>query len=552
VSLSERADLVARLSLDDKFSKPLSGAQKKLKGFGSALGGIGKTAGIALGAAASVASAVVVKSVSSGLDSLAQLEDATTSVDGAIKKLGLTGQVTSGQIAGWANEIEAATQAAFDDKDITAAATTLLRYGKVAPGSLKETLTVMTDLAAKTGSVDSAASKLAKSLADPTKATRVLREVGVTLTDEQQKQIKTWVATGKLGKAQALILKEVAKQVGGAAAAMNGPYRDSQLVFADVTEDAQRALATGFLPVLEEVRTELSAELSKKGTLDRIKEFGTGLAGGLKSVIGFVKSIPWSQVGDVLKGAADFGKNLAGAFMGLPTEAKALIIGLAGLNKLSGGAVINVGVDLLKGTAGTLFQQFLGKGSPANPMFVVPVGGGLGGGGLAGAAGAAGGGLKGVLGTAVKFIVPVAIGWEIGQAVGTALAPYYTQLVNEINPKTKSDNQLGSIASLAKAQADAARNLQALPENISAKQAAKSNTLRDKMEGLRIATTTRLSGVQSGIVSGAHSDRNAIVTAIRGIQRPIVHVSVSQSYTRVSYASGGTVSRYAGKIVPTS
>ena len=59
--------------------------------------------------------------VKSGLENLATLESAITSVDGAIAQMGLTGQVTGAQIATMANEIEASIGAAFDDKDITQA-----------------------------------------------------------------------------------------------------------------------------------------------------------------------------------------------------------------------------------------------------------------------------------------------------------------------------------------------------------------------------------------------------------------------------------------------
>jgi hypothetical protein len=71
--------------------------------------------------------------------------------------MGLTGAVTGRQVATWANEIEASVGRAFDDKAITAAATTLIRFGKVTTANLRPALVVMTDLATKTGDIDSAA-----------------------------------------------------------------------------------------------------------------------------------------------------------------------------------------------------------------------------------------------------------------------------------------------------------------------------------------------------------------------------------------------------------
>src|SRR6185503_2097589 len=61
-----------------------------------------------------------------------------------------------------------------------------------------------------------------------------------------------------------------------------------------------------------------------------------------------------------------------------------------GLNKLAGGGVIKIGVDLFKEGAKGLLGQFVSRGSPANPMFVVAEGGGLGGAGSVPAAGGIG------------------------------------------------------------------------------------------------------------------------------------------------------------------
>src|SRR6185295_16470716 len=134
-------------------------------------------------------------------------------------------------------------------------------------------------------SVDSAADALAKALADPTKATKVLRTAGVTLTKAENDQIKAWVKAGKLGEAQAFILQKIGAVTKDAAKNSVGPYQRSINMLADVTEDAQKALAEGFLPVIEKVRDILSKELAKPETLNRIRDFGKGLAGGLDKLV---------------------------------------------------------------------------------------------------------------------------------------------------------------------------------------------------------------------------------------------------------------------------
>jgi len=119
--VAETAKLLVSLQLKDDFSKGVKSATASLGKMETSLGKIGGIAqqGIAtagrnlakIGAVAAVGIGVAVKS---GIESLAELESAVTSVDGAISQMGLTGKVTGAQIATWANEIEAATGAAFD------------------------------------------------------------------------------------------------------------------------------------------------------------------------------------------------------------------------------------------------------------------------------------------------------------------------------------------------------------------------------------------------------------------------------------------------------
>jgi hypothetical protein len=152
----------------------------------------------------------------------------------------------------------------------------------------------------------------------------------------------------------------------------------------------------------------LNRELAKPETISRIREFGQGMADAFDKAITFAERVPWSQIGQGLAVAADWAGKLVGAFASLPAEAQGILLGLAGLTKLTGGAPIKIAVDLAQGLLG----QFFGRGSsPAAPMYTkeVGLGGGLGsavGGGLGkGKAGmlGIGMGLLGGLGIAVML-----------------------------------------------------------------------------------------------------------------------------------------------------
>jgi hypothetical protein len=374
-----------------KVSKQISGlskagatASRGLQTLGANLLKLGAVAAVGIGAA-----------VKSGIDSLATLESAVASVDGAIVQLGLTGAVTGGQVATWANDIERNVGAAFDDKDITQATATLLRFGKVTPSNLKPAMEVMTDLATKTGSVDSAATLLAKALADPEKAAGKLARSGVVLTKTQQDTIKAMVKSGKTAEAQKFLLDELAKTTKGAALASQGPYKRAMSTLADVTEDAQRALAEGFLPVLERLAARLGTAMADPKFINGIREFGKGLASGLDSLISIAEKLPWGTIGDSLKLAGAGAKAVLGVFTSMPPWVQTAVLTGWGLNKLTGGAIGSLvgqlAGGLIKGVLGIQAGVVNVTGGVVNaPGGALPGGGKTPGGGLLPALGTAG------------------------------------------------------------------------------------------------------------------------------------------------------------------
>jgi hypothetical protein len=363
VPAAETARLLASLELQDKFSKTADTALRKTGQLESRFDNIGSRASKGVGVAAAniarigaVAAVSVAGAIGAGIRSLAELETAVTSVDGAIDTLGLTGKLTGKQVAEWANDIERDVGAAFDDKAITAAAATLLRFGKVTPQNLRPALTVMTDLAAKTGSIESASELLAKALADPEKAAGKLARTGVVLTKSQQDQIKAMVKAGDVAGAQALLIAELDKATRGAALASQGPMAQAMAKLKDAGEDATKALAIGLLPVITKVADRLSKAVSDPQTLKRLEEFGQRLAGAFDKALVFAEKIPWNAIGTGLQTAATWAGKLFDVFRSLPPEMQATLVALAGLNKLSGGAIGGIvgelGKGLIKGVLG--------------------------------------------------------------------------------------------------------------------------------------------------------------------------------------------------------
>lgn len=110
-----------------------------------------------------------------------------------------------------------------------------------------------------------------------------------------------------------------------------------------------------------------------KGDIDKFaKDLGQNFERFIKSI----KGEDISALVGVLRSAVGFAQQLVSSFMSLPPWLRELLIGLYVGNKLTGGVVVDVVGDSLKG----IFNQFFARGSsPANPMWVASVGGGPGG-----------------------------------------------------------------------------------------------------------------------------------------------------------------------------
>lgn len=190
-----------------------------------------------------------------------------------------------------------------------------------------------------------------------------------------------------------------------------------------------------------------------------IEKFGDTIASGFDKAADFANKIPWSQVGQGLKIAADWAGVLMDTFAHLPPEAQSTIIALAGLNKLSGGAITGIVGELGKG----LIKGVLGINAA-----VVNVNGGVvnGAGGVASAAAGAATAAGGVgLGTvATVAAVPVILAG--GSALGLQKLAEYAGKNNLLAEKGLNFSEITAVkfytSSLAEQQT-AAKHLGYLP-----------------------------------------------------------------------------------------
>ena len=169
---------------------------------------------------------------------------------------------------------------AVDDEAIQSAENLLLTFTKIGKDTFPAATAAVLDLSAATGtSLKGASIQVGKALQDPVRGLTALRKVGVNFSTDQTEVIKKLVATGKTAEAQKLILKELATEFGGSAAAQATPLDRLRVTYQNLLE----TIGGYLVPVLNDVAT---------ATIKFVEQFRAGVGAG-------------GQFKDTLKGIYD-------------------------------------------------------------------------------------------------------------------------------------------------------------------------------------------------------------------------------------------------------
>jgi hypothetical protein len=165
----------------------------------------------------------------------------------AIKSTGGAANVSAGQVGNLAEAISNKT--GKDDEAIQSGENLLLTFTNIRNEAGKgndifnQASAAIVDMTAalNNGEVSSSGLKassiqLGKALNDPIKGVTALRKVGVSFTEQQTKQIKKLVESGKTLDAQKIILRELGKEFGGAAAASTDPMEKLRVIVGNLGE----------------------------------------------------------------------------------------------------------------------------------------------------------------------------------------------------------------------------------------------------------------------------------------------------------------------------
>jgi hypothetical protein len=216
-----------------------------------------------------------------------EAERTLNSLNATLKATAFAAGQTASQVREMTNELARTT--AFDDDQILAAATALLRFRTIQGDVFRDAMRLGPDLAAAMGTdlVD-AFRVLGRAISDPESGMRGLKAAGVALRDSQIDLAAEMSKVGDTAGAARVVLNALAKSVGGAAAGENQGLYAASRATAKAYDDLLKTIArspTVQSPAQLMLRSltggirELDAAFQETGILNKLQRAGGAILG---------------------------------------------------------------------------------------------------------------------------------------------------------------------------------------------------------------------------------------------------------------------------------
>lgn len=334
-------DLVVNLGLDRSgLSSGLQAARSDLASFaGGALKYLGPLTG-------ALAAAFGGKAI---LDASRESIAAEKKLNATLAATGNAAGLSASEIQQFATDLQQVTN--FEDDATAAAAGVLATFKEIKGDTFKQAIVSAQDLSAVMGQdLQSSIVQIGKALNDPIKGVTALQRVGVSFTEEQKKQIQQLQKSGNLAGAQAIVLKELQSEFGGAAKAMADPLIQVENAIGDVAEN----LGFLILPAVSAIAQELMSWLGPV----------VGAGDGFKAAGQYVGDLVRSGVAGIKEFLARWGDTIlaVGKFVAIGGTAVGAVMALASAASFAGPA-IGAAITLATGPFGLIVAAIAAAGA---------------------------------------------------------------------------------------------------------------------------------------------------------------------------------------------
>lgn len=275
--MSERKLTLNIIGDASSLHKALGQAEVVTGRFGSGLGGLLKQ-GLAIGTGMDLVGRAIdgaVGALRDGYTAFKEQQGVMAQTDAVLKSTGGAAGMSKKQIEGLASSLAELT--GQDDMAIQRGENLLATFTNIRNETGKgndifnQATRAMVDMSVALGQdTKSSSLQLGKALNDPIKGVTALQRVGVSFTEDQKKQIKTLVESGKTMEAQKLILAELNREFGGSGAAAGRTYEGQVARISEMFEGLkisiiEKALpaATWFMGVLTDNFPKIEAVVTK-------------------------------------------------------------------------------------------------------------------------------------------------------------------------------------------------------------------------------------------------------------------------------------------------
>jgi hypothetical protein len=354
----------------DNLNKALGSSSKEAKSFGQTLGGLGKTAGLAAGAAGLGALVVTLKI---GIGEWKDSQKVAAQTAAVLKSTGGVAGVTAKEVDQLSQSL--LRKSGVDDEAIKSGENMLLTFkgirneagaGNDVFNQTTKTLLDMTTALTHGNVTSEALSKqaiqLGKAMNDPIAGLGALRRVGVTFTDQQKEQIKAMVESGNTMGAQKMILAELNSEFGGSAAAMGQTLPGQISILKESFNNFAGELVGKMVPAIQvaigwlkdhwpEIHAALASMwASVQPILDSLRDLVTAVAGTIKQ--------HWGSIGPVVEAVGRIVKDMGIVIAGTIQLVADLLQGKWGAAWADAKRVVFAVFDEIKTYLGTIIGVF--------------------------------------------------------------------------------------------------------------------------------------------------------------------------------------------------
>jgi phage-related protein len=241
-------------------------AERNLEGFGGSLKRVGEiAAGLGLEKAAEAVLRFGKELVTSSVTAYQESQNKLAQLNAVLKSTGGVAGMSQEALISLSKQLQNTTT--YSDESVMSVENLLLTFTKIGKETFPEATKAVLDMSTALGEdAKSASIQLGKALQDPILGITALRRVGVNFSDDQKKMIEGWVKQGETLKAQQFILKEIATEFGGSAAAAAGTFDGKMKQLKNTVDDLKevfgKLLVEAINPFLEKISSMAKVVLS--------------------------------------------------------------------------------------------------------------------------------------------------------------------------------------------------------------------------------------------------------------------------------------------------